>query len=120
MKMPWLSLFLLILMPGVLWARDAREDKRIEYLLQAVASLKGGVFVRNGSEYNASDAEKHLRLKLNNAGERVKTAEDFIEGCATRSSISGKTYKIRLPDGTTLESSAFLRGKLREFDRGMK
>ncbi len=120
MRASFSYLCLLLLIPSLLWARDATEEKRIDYLLQAVESLKGGGFVRNGTEYNASDAGKHLRLKLKNAGERVKTAEDFIEGCATRSSISGQSYTIRLPDGTKTESAAFLRGKLREFDRGVR
>ena len=113
-------LLLLLLIPGVLGAKDAREEKRIEYLLQTVEALKGAVFIRNGTEYNAKDAGKHLRLKLKLAGARVKTAEDFIEVCASRSSFSGDAYKIRLPDGTTTETAPFFRAKLREFDEAHK
>jgi len=109
-------LFLLLLIPSALWARDAGEKKRIEHLLQTVELLKGGGFIRNGTEYNAKDAGKHLRAKLQLAGERVKTAEDFIELCASRSSISGDAYKIRLADGTLTEAAAFFRARLRAFD----
>src|ERR1017187_9648676 len=78
----WLVILLLLLIvPGVLWARDARQEKRIEHLLQTVESLKGAAFIRNGTEYNAGDAGKHLRMKLSMAGARVKTAEDFIKVC---------------------------------------
>ena len=111
-----LLLLLLLLIPGVLRAKDAREEKRIEHLLQAVESLKGAAFIRNGTEYDATDAGRHLRLKLKLAGDRVKTAEDFINICASRSSFSGDAYKIRLPDGTTTETAPFFQAKLREFD----
>src|ERR1035438_1624607 len=113
-------LLLLLLIPGVLGAKDVREEMRIEHLLQTVESLKGAAFIRNGTEYNAKDAGKHLRLKLKLAGARVKTAEDFIEVCASRSSFSGDAYKIRLPDGTTTETAPFFRAKLREFDEAHK
>lgn len=88
----------------------------MEYLLQTVESLKDAVFIRNGSEYDTNAASKHLRMKLNRAGDRVKTAEDFIEGCASRSSFSGDDYKIRLTNGTITETAPFFQAKLREFD----
>jgi len=113
-------LLLFLLVPGVLRAREARQEKRIEHLLQTVESLKGAVFIRNGTEYDARDAGKHLRLKLKLAGARVKTAEDFIEVCASRSSFSGDAYQIRLPDGTITETAPFFRAKLREFDDANK
>jgi len=105
-----------LLIPSIVWARDAREEKRIEYLLQTVKSLQGAAFIREGIEYDAKTAGKHLRKKLNKGGERVKTAEDFIEGCASRSFDTGHAYKIRLPDGTITETGPFLRAKLRDFD----
>src|ERR1039457_5477093 len=116
MRTPLLLLLLLLLIPSVLWARDAREEKRIEHLLQTVESLKGAAFIRNGTEYDAKEAGKHLRLKLKLAGDRVKTAEDFIESYVSRSSFSGDAYKIRLSDGMITETAPFFRAKLREFD----
>jgi hypothetical protein len=116
MRVSLIKVLLLILIPSVLWARDSREQARIEYLLQAVQSLNGAAFIRNGKEYYARDAGKHLLMKLNKAGERVKTAEDFIEGCASRSYLSGEAYKIRLSDGTITETAPFLRTRLREYD----
>src|ERR1017187_3102433 len=108
-------LSLLLLIPSVLRAREAREEKRIEHLIQTVEALKGAAFIRNGTEYGPKDAGQHLRLKLKLAGDRVKTAEDFIEVCAARSSLSGAAYKIRLPDGMVTEAASFFRAKLREF-----
>ena len=94
MRTPLITFLLLLIISSVLWARDPREEKRIEHLLQTVESLKGAAFIRNGTEYNAKDAGKHLRMKLAKAGDRVKTAEDFIEGCASRSSFSGERTRF--------------------------
>ncbi len=120
MRTPRVILLLLLLVPGVLWAGNAREEASIEHLIQTVESLKGAVFIRNGTEYSAKDAGQHLRLKLKLAGKRVKAAEDFIEVCATRSSFSGTAYQIRLPDGTITEAAPFFRAKLRDYDDAHK
>jgi len=88
------------------------EEQKIEYLIDSVAQLKDAKFIRNGSVHDARDAADHLRLKLRNAGSRVKTAEDFIRLCGTGSSVSGQPYRIRFADGTVLASAVFLRAKL--------
>jgi hypothetical protein len=93
------------------------ESQKIEYLIAAIGTLQNAQFVRNGTAYDAQAAADHLRLKLKNAGARVKTAEDFIRYCATGSSVSGKPYLIRYSDGRVITSEAFLRQKLSEFHR---
>jgi hypothetical protein len=111
---------LIILLPlGPAWpalAREPREDARITALIQSVEKLKGSTFIRNGKEYDAAEAADHLRLKLKNAGERVKTAEDFIAGCASQSSFSGKKYRIRPAGGEEMDAEKFFRQKLKEID----
>ena len=107
---------LLAFIPNFIMGREARETARIEHLLKTVESMVGASFIRSGSEYDPKAAAQHLRMKLDKAGERVQTAEDFIEGCATRSYLTGDMYKIRLPNGTTVESGKFLREKLQAFD----
>jgi hypothetical protein len=111
---------LLFLMGASLFARDAKEDARIDALLKGIASLEGATFVRNGEEHRAKDAADHLRSKLERSGERVKTAEDFIDGCATKSSVTGKPYKIRFADGVEKESGPYLHGELRKIDAATK
>jgi hypothetical protein len=93
------------------------EEARIEYLLSAVASLHEAKFIRNGTAYDSAAAVKHLRAKLGIAGSRVKSAEDFIRYCGSESSVSGKPYEIRFPDGRVVRSADFLRQKLIDFDR---
>ena len=93
------------------------EDARIEYLLAMVGSLPDAQFIRNGTAYDSAAAVEHMRAKLGVAGSRVKTAEDFIRYCGSESSISGKPYEIRFPDGHVVRSADFLRQKLSDFDR---
>ncbi len=110
------TLALLIFTANFVLARPAAEDARIEYLLHSVETLKGAKFVRNGSAYDAGAAVSHLRLKLGKAGERVKTAEDFIDGLASKSSFSGKPYTIRMADGETVKTAQFFHDQLRKYD----
>ena len=98
-------------------AQDS-ESQKIEALIQAVASLEGAVFIRNGTEHTPKEAADHLRLKWRNAGKRVKNAPDFIQYCASGSSLSGKPYEIRLKDGRTVLSRDWLWMELKRMEAG--
>jgi hypothetical protein len=92
------------------------ESQKIDYLIASIESLQNAQFIRNDTAYDAKAAADHLRLKLNNAGPRVKTADDFIHYCASTSSISGKPYRIRFSDGREVTTEVFLRDKLTEYE----
>ncbi len=94
------------------------EQQKIEILLSEVGRLQGAVFIRNGSEYTAAQAVDHMRYKWKHAGTQVKTAEDFIVLCATKSSMSGLAYRIRFIDGTTMDSAVFLEAQLKRMPAG--
>lgn len=96
--------------------RQLSEAAKIEALIASVEQLRGAVFIRNGTEHDAVKAAGHLRRKLDHAGKRVKTAEQFIKHLATGSSISGKPYKIRFADGRSVDSAAFFREQLRRLE----
>jgi hypothetical protein len=106
----------LALMPGMALAREAREQARIDFLIHEVEAARGMTFIRNGSEYDGAAGAKHLRMKLDFAGDRVKTAEDFVKYCASESSMSHRKYQVRTADGKTTEAAAYFYAKLREFD----
>jgi hypothetical protein len=91
------------------------EAARIEYLLTAVRELQGAEFIRNGMAHDASSAAVHLRRKLNAAGARIKSADDFIDLCASASSITGRPYRIRFQDGSEIDARQYLRQKLAEY-----
>ena len=112
--MHW-ALFLLTLLATPAFSQEDAERAKIDYLIDSIAQLHGAVFIRNATDYTATQAANHLRLKLRNAGARVRTAEDFITCCATASSASGEIYRIRFADGSVVDNAVFLREKLAEF-----
>ena len=90
----------------------------IEALIQRVAAARGVVFIRNGSEYTAADAARHLRRKLDASKGRIRTPEAFIDTLGSRSSMSGKAYRVRLPDGRVVDSATWLNGLLADIRAG--
>ncbi len=110
---PILLVLVLALTAATAYGRDRREAAKIDALINAVETLEGAKFIRNGQEHDARAAADHLRLKLRTAGDRVRTADDFIRLCGSQSSLSGKKYRIRFADGTTENAEAFFRKKLK-------
>jgi hypothetical protein len=101
---------------GYAAAQETQESVKIQYLISSIAELKSAKFIRNGTEYDAREAADHLRLKLRAAGKHVKTADEFIRLCGSKSSVSGKPYQIRFADGTALETEVFFRNRLKAFN----
>jgi hypothetical protein len=92
------------------------EEAKIERLIAAVGELQGAMFLRNGAEHSAAEAADHLRMKWRAAGSKIRTAQQFIEGVASKSSTSGEPYQIRMPDGKVVQADAYLREQLREIE----
>jgi len=118
--LPGLALGLLlglILGPGTVpkatGAIPAAANLEIRYLLDYLGA-SGCEFYRNGSWYGARVAEDHLRGKYlwMVARERIRTAEEFIEQAATRSSVSGEPYAVRCAPAAPTSSSRWLREQL--------
>jgi hypothetical protein len=116
MKKILVSAFVILaLFSGVVSAQDNIEKKKIEFLISSVETSKGVKFIRNGSEYDGKEAADHLRMKLQAAGGRVQTADDFIRLCASQSYITGQPYMIRTSDGKTIKSEEYFQKKLKEY-----
>jgi hypothetical protein len=112
---PLWFLALLSLAAGNAYAQGPAETAKIRYLIVSVETLEGAQFLRNGNPYDARAAADHLRLKLKTAGDRVKTADDFIRLCGSQSSLSGEKYRIRFADGTIVDAEVFFRNRLKSF-----
>jgi hypothetical protein len=92
------------------------EKQKIAALLDVVEKSKA-TFIRNDQEYPPAAARQLMEYKLNKAGEQIKTAQEFIEQLATRSSTTGRIYQIKLADGRITESAFWLRARLVEIER---
>ena len=101
----------------VLAAPPAQEQSRIDRLIRYVESQKAIKFIRNGTEYTAEDAGKFLRGKLEAMGGEVTTARQFIKRIASRSSMSGQPYQVRMADGQTVLAENFLEDELQRIER---
>ena len=85
----------------------------IDLLLSRLAA-SGCEFKRNGSWHAATEAQAHLRRKLDYLVDKgaVASTEQFIERAASRSSVSGRVYQVRCGDRAPVASSEWLRAEL--------
>ncbi|MBX7246761.1 MAG: DUF5329 domain-containing protein [Candidatus Sumerlaeaceae bacterium] len=93
-----------------------RDEKASIGHLVAFMERSDVTFIRNGQEYDGKAAAEHMKLKLGQAGNRIKTARDFIENIASKSSMSGKEYSIKRTDGTQVSARDWLNAELRRFE----
>ena len=108
-----LALWLTAIGHGAALGAPPEETKKIEALISHVEGLKDAKFVRNGIEYDAKTAGAFLRGKWDTNKAKIKTASDFIEQVATKSSTTGKPYLIRLKDGQEHKSGEYLAEQLK-------
>lgn len=93
----------------------AETDKEIGNLLRFIED-SGCIFIRNNKEYNSVEAREHLEKKYNYLKGRIKTAESFIKHVATKSSMSGRLYKVRC-NGGEISTGEWLNDELQKFRR---
>ena len=98
--------------PSLATVPAGTEANKIEALIAHVEGLADAKFVRNGIEYDAKTAGAFLRGKWDANQSKIKTAEDFIEHAATKSSTTGKPYLIRFTGGKEVKSGEYLREQL--------
>ena len=92
----------------------ADTQQEINHLLEFVANTSCQ-YERNGSVYDGVRAEKHIKKKYEYFRDRINSAEDFIEYSATKSTMSGKQYKIHCDNMATQNSSDWLLNELKKY-----
>jgi hypothetical protein len=113
MKRLWVLFF--ILSPGLLMANVTPAVKlEIDHLLNFIRD-SSCIIDRNGTKHAAVDAISHIEKKYAYFKDRVKTAEDFIEFSATKSTLSGKYYLVRCGDGEQIRTRQWLIQELQNF-----
>jgi hypothetical protein len=111
-------LLLIVLLSPVSYAADSNDImvKEIEHLFDHMKN-SGCRFNRNGKWYNAEEAMKHIHNKYNYLVKRgrINSTEQFIERAASKSSMSGKPYKIKCGEGEPVKSSVWFKRELMNF-----
>lgn len=87
-------------------APTVKAQREIDGLIAALGD-SGCEFERNGSWHDAKTARAHLQKKYDYLRKRgmADTAESFIERGASKSSMSGKPYRVRCP-GKAVDTAA--------------
>lgn len=109
----WLGLLLALCAGLVQAAGPDMAQREIAGLIQALAT-SGCQFERNGDWHDADTARAHLQRKYGWLHKRglADSAELFIERAATRSSRSGKPYRVRCAGKPVVESARWFEAEL--------
>jgi hypothetical protein len=94
--------------------RTDEPDTAIAYLISQVSG-SGLTFVRNASRYSAAEAAEHMHRKYEHFKDEIRTPEDFIARCATRSLLSGKPYLIITEHGEQIPTRDWLARALEDY-----
>jgi len=89
-------------------------DTTVQHLLDYVAR-SNLVFIRNSDQYTAKEASEHMKSKYDHFRDKIKTPEEFIKLCATRSLLSGKPYLVISEHGETVRTSEWLSAELEAY-----
>jgi hypothetical protein len=92
------------------------EEQKIARLIDGVASEPGVAFIRNGTPHSGAEAANQLNRKYQSAGGKGITARQFIEKIASRSSLSGEEYRVKLPDDSERSAGEWLTERLQQIE----
>ncbi|MGX5731862.1 DUF5329 domain-containing protein [Pseudoxanthomonas beigongshangi] len=95
-------------------APNEQARREITQLMDGLSNSKCE-FQRNGKWYGRVDARAHLQRKYDYLLKRdlVDTAEQFIERAASKSSLSGRAYRVRCPDQPEQDAGAWFLARLK-------
>lgn len=109
-------LFKLLTIASMLFTGTAVADtqQEINHLLEFVSNTTCQ-YERNGTVYDGARAEQHIKKKYEYFKDKINSAEDFIKYSATKSTMSGKQYKIHCANMAIQNSSDWLLKELKRY-----
>ena len=95
---------------------DVPEEQKpeVQHLLDYLAH-SGCRMKRNGINHDAKDAVEHIVQKYDYYRDDIKTTEDFIDRSASRSSLSGLSYKVLCPGKEARPTADWLKEELERY-----
>ena len=109
-----------LLSAGLLSSGLAKADvepgvqQEIDYLLRYVENTDC-TYDRNGSLHTGQEAVEHIRNKYDYFRDDIETAEDFIRLSASKSTFSGRYYRVICPGVEAVKSQDWLLKALKDF-----
>ena len=83
-----------MLLPLSTATASTNTTQEIQHLFDFIVA-SDCIFIRNNSEYTASEARDHMQRKYDYAKRWIGNTEQFISKIASKSSMSGKRYQVR-------------------------
>ena len=83
-----------MLLPLSVTAISANTGQEVQHLFTFIVESDCS-FIRNNTEYTASEARDHMQKKYDYARRWIGNTEQFINRIASKSSMSGKRYQVR-------------------------
>lgn len=114
MKQIIIIIGILCFFPWPAVAGDEPMQAEIDHLIQAIQN-SDCAFIRNGKAHSSGEAIDHILKKYDHFKDRIKTTEDFIDYCASKSLLSKRPYQIKCPDQEVVESRLWFLGELKRF-----
>jgi len=102
-KIALCSLLAFLLFSVIGYGEEAKGETEstqqvIEFLIDTVAQ-SNLTFIRNGGNHTCSEAAMHLKQKYDYFLSKIKSPEDFICLCASKSMLSGTPYLVETEQG---------------------
>lgn len=97
----------------------ARERAQIDYLIE-VMRKSPYTFIRNGVEHSGARGAAHLIWKYHRKLSKVHSVQSFIDEIATRSSLSGELYLVKLEEGKTYPLRELLTNEWQRLESSLK
>jgi len=94
MALLWMTLASAALLGNIQAQTTPAEQARIEQLLTTLAQDPHHQFERSGTRYTGTEAARFLRAKWQAKGSHIRTAEEFVEQIGSRSTTTGKPYRV--------------------------
>lgn len=109
-----LSLFALLLTERTGADVPDADRHEVQHLLDY---LRGSdcVMERNGEQRSSEDAYAHVKKKYDYFRDNIETPEEFIDYAATKSTMSGKYYRVICPGDPPVRTRDWLLDELHRY-----
>lgn len=95
-------------------AGDDHLQPEIDHLIKSIQN-SDCAFIRNGKAHSSAEAIEHILKKYEHFKDKIKTSEDFIDYCASKSLLSHQPYQISCPDQAVVDSKTWFRKELKRY-----
>ena len=119
--MKLLSFIFAAMLASVSFAGEPTSAAKLEIAhLLLYLQESGCQFDRNGTWYDSTEAMSHLNKKYQYLMGKglILSSEDFIEGAASKSSMSGRAYRVRCGSNPAVNSADWFRAELEKYRKG--